>query len=293
MNTILFSIIIPSFNRFIVLPKALDYIFAQQFSNYEIIIVDDGSTDNTEQLIFNYKDSRIRYIKKSNGGVCSARNIGIEHSKGEYIVFFDTDDAVSNTWLLNFYTAISKEGKVDVISGGMIIKSDEFPNGKLVKPTDNGKGAIQWAVVSAGTFAVKKSFLMLAGYYDENIKYGENTELFLRFKIHNPTVAYTNSFDFTYYPSDDGGSKNVRNRFTSNLYIFHKHASWIESEPKNKFVYLNILVVDGIMLKEYKKALGFLFKSMKMKPFYVKNYARLVQLFFNYMKTDLLTVATK
>lgn len=293
MNAILFSIVIPSFNRSKVLPKALDCIFAQQFPNYEIIIVDDGSTDNTEQLIFNYKDSRITYVKKSNEGVCSARNLGIEHSKGEYIVFFDTDDAVSDTWLLNFYNAISKEGKVDIVCGGMIINSDEYPNGKLVKPADNGKGAIQLAVVSAGTFAVKKSFLILTGYYDENIKYGENTELFLRFKIHNPTVAYTNSIDFTYYPSVDGGSKNIKNRFTSNLYIFQKHASWIESDPKNKFVYLNILVVDGIMLKEYKKALGFLFKSMKMKPFYIKNYARLVKLFFNYIKTDILAFAIK
>jgi hypothetical protein len=134
---------------------------------------------------------------------------------------------------------------------------------------------------------------MLTGFYDENIKYGENTELFLRFKIHNPTVAYTNSFDFTYYPSVDGGSKNIRNRFTSNLYIFKKHISWIESEPKNKFVYLNILVVDGIKLKEYKKSLFFLLKSIKMNPFFTKSYVRLVQLFFNYIKTDLLAINSK
>lgn len=293
MKPTLFSIIIPTFNRANVLQKAIASILAQQFFDYEIIIVDDGSTDHTEQVILDYKDSRIRYIKKSNGGVCSARNLGVAQSKGEYIVFLDSDDAVSTEWLLNFNTAIIKKGTVDIVCGGMVVKSDEYPKSKLVSPSDNGKGAIRWAVVSAGTFAVKKSFLMLTGCYDENIKYGENMELFIRFKIHNPIVAYTNSFDFTYYPSDDGGSKNARNRFTSNLYIFQKHASWIESEPKNKFVYLNILVVDGIMLKEYKKALGFLFKSMKMKPFYVKNYARLVQLFFKYMKTDLLADATK
>jgi len=283
---------IPTFNDQKGLPAIVNSLL-NQFQSATVLIVDDGSTAGTEQVILDYKDSRIRYIKKSNGGVCTARNLGIEHSKGEYIIFFDTDDVVSDKWLLNFNTAINKEGKVDIVCGGMIIKSDEYPNGKLVKPSDNGKGAVRWAVVSAGTFAVKKSFLILTGCYDENIRYGENMELFIRFKIHNPTLSYTNSFDFTYYPSDDGGSKNVRNRFTSNLYIFQKHASWIESEPKNKFVYLNILVVDGIMLKEYKKALGFLFKSMKMKPFYVKNYARLVQLFFNYIKTDLLAVATK
>ena len=147
-----------------------------------------------------------------------------------------------------------------------------------------------WAVVSPGAFAVKKSFLLSCGLYDEKLKYAENTELFFRFKNKNPVLAYTYKFDLKYYPSENGGSKNIENRFNSNLYLLIKHARWFDEKPKDKFVYFNLLVVDGIELKEYKTALNFLFKSIRMMPLYFKNYFRLIQLFYNYIKTDFLSV---
>lgn len=89
----LFSVIIPTYNRANFLKRAIDSVLVQTFKDFELIIVDDGSTDNTKELINLYSDSRIKYIYKKNGGLNSARNKGLENANGRYIAFCDSDDS--------------------------------------------------------------------------------------------------------------------------------------------------------------------------------------------------------
>lgn len=87
------SIIVTTFNRSAFLKATIDSILAQTYQNFELIIVDDGSTDNTQEIIRSYSDSRIKYIYSSNwGGPAKPRNIGIEKANGMYIAFCDDDD---------------------------------------------------------------------------------------------------------------------------------------------------------------------------------------------------------
>jgi len=85
------SIIIPTYNRAHLIGQSLDSVFSQTFQDFEIIVVDDGSTDHTEKVLARYKD-RIRYIKQDNAGVSAARNRGILASTGDFIGFLDSDD---------------------------------------------------------------------------------------------------------------------------------------------------------------------------------------------------------
>lgn len=87
-----FSIVIPTYNRANYLPKAIESIVGQTFSDWELIIVDDGSIDNTKEIIQSYKDSRIRYIYQENAERSAARNNGINHVSGDWICFLDSDD---------------------------------------------------------------------------------------------------------------------------------------------------------------------------------------------------------
>lgn len=88
-----FSIIIPTYNRAWCIERAIKSILAQDFQGWEMIIVDDGSTDNTREIVEKYlSDTRIKYFFKENGGVGSARNLGIKNAKGEMMVFLDSDD---------------------------------------------------------------------------------------------------------------------------------------------------------------------------------------------------------
>ena len=89
----LVSVIIPTYNRASALGRAITSVLEQTFVDFELIIVDDGSTDNTEDIIRSFKDHRIRFVRhQQNSGVCAARNTGIRAARGEYIAFDDSDD---------------------------------------------------------------------------------------------------------------------------------------------------------------------------------------------------------
>lgn len=113
------SVIIPAYNVAGYLEKCLDSVIAQDFADYEVILIDDGSTDDTPQIADTYakKDARIQVIHKKNEGVSVARNTGIDLAKGEYILFFDGDDFAESYCLRELYeTAINKQ--VDTVIYG-------------------------------------------------------------------------------------------------------------------------------------------------------------------------------
>ncbi|QJB58015.1 glycosyltransferase family 2 protein [Pseudodesulfovibrio sp. zrk46] len=92
MNDSLISIILPTYNRAHFLPACLDSVFAQTYTNWELVVIDDGSTDSTVEVLEKYSDPRIVYIYQDNQGVSAARNTGIAQCKGEYIALLDSDD---------------------------------------------------------------------------------------------------------------------------------------------------------------------------------------------------------
>jgi len=85
------SVIIPTYNRALLIGQTLASVQAQTFSDYEVIVVDDGSTDATAQVVAGF-DGNVKYIAKQNGGQASARNVGIQYATGEYVAFLDSDD---------------------------------------------------------------------------------------------------------------------------------------------------------------------------------------------------------
>ena len=107
----LISVVIPAYNIEVFLPKCLDSILNQSFSDWELILVDDGSTDNTSYIAGNYarQYSQIKVIHKENGGVSSARNIGLDNAVGEWITFIDGDDCISKDFFTTFANLLSGE----------------------------------------------------------------------------------------------------------------------------------------------------------------------------------------
>ncbi|MFG1485247.1 glycosyltransferase family A protein [Halobacteriovorax sp. RZ-1] len=88
----LVSVIIPTYNRAMFLARAIDSVLRQSFQDFELIVIDDGSTDNSKQTVESYSDSRIKYFFQENRGVSAARNLGVKKSSGKYIAFLDSDD---------------------------------------------------------------------------------------------------------------------------------------------------------------------------------------------------------
>ena len=126
------SFIIPSYNSASTIKKAVESILSQTANiKYEIIIVDDGSTDNTEEVIKSYeKDDRIKYYKKENSGVADTRNYGVKMATGEYIIFVDSDDYISQELLRDIEPYLLQN--IDLIKWNPIFV-DENKN-ELFKP---------------------------------------------------------------------------------------------------------------------------------------------------------------
>ena len=107
----LISVIIPVYNTESYIGICLESLVEQTYTNFEVIMIDDGSTDNSGEICQEYteRDSRFHYYRKENGGVSSARNLGIEYSRGNYLTFVDSDDWVEEDYLEVLYNAIIDE----------------------------------------------------------------------------------------------------------------------------------------------------------------------------------------
>lgn len=106
-----FSIVIPTYNRAAFLPMAIDSVLSQTYGEWELIIVDDGSTDNTKDVVSQYGDSRITYIYQENAERSAARNNGIMHAIGEYVCFLDSDNFMKPDRLEKLSAFIAKENE--------------------------------------------------------------------------------------------------------------------------------------------------------------------------------------
>ncbi len=109
MRSAMISIIVPVYNVEIYIKECLDSILAQTIRDFELILIDDGSTDYSGRICNEYKekDSRVKVFHKENGGLSSARNKGLDEAKGEYICFIDSDDTIREDYLEKLYDAIT------------------------------------------------------------------------------------------------------------------------------------------------------------------------------------------
>lgn len=111
------SIIVPVFNAKAYIEKCITSILSQTFHNFELIIVDDGSNDGTSEICDSFSDKRIRVIHQTNHGVSAARNYGLQHAKGAYILFVDADDTIRDNMLNLMYTSARKTDSDIVLCG--------------------------------------------------------------------------------------------------------------------------------------------------------------------------------
>lgn len=112
MKEELISVVVPIYNVEKYLRLCLDSLLVQTYTNFEVLMINDGSPDDSANICKEYltKDRRFQYFEKENGGPSDTRNYGIEHSKGEYITFVDSDDWLKETFLADLYEAITRTG---------------------------------------------------------------------------------------------------------------------------------------------------------------------------------------
>lgn len=118
-SNILISVIVPSYNQGPYLDECLNSVLNQSFQYWECIVINDGSTDNTESVALKWTktDSRFKYIKQENKGVCAARNIAVQQSIGKYLLCLDGDDKISENFLSELLKSMQKDEQIKVAAG--------------------------------------------------------------------------------------------------------------------------------------------------------------------------------
>lgn len=167
-----FSVIIPTFNRDKLIVTAINSVLGQTFQDFELIIVDDGSSDNTKQVVCAISDERIKYIYKENGGQNSALNVGLRNAQGVYVAFLDSDDIWFAEKLQKVYEKFQKDPEVAVVyhqtgvqdrNGNIIAVNNDYLEGYVYSEV------LQQEYLSSQiSLSCKRECFDVIGFYDEN-----------------------------------------------------------------------------------------------------------------------------
>lgn len=231
-----FSVIIPLYNKENYIENTLKSVLQQTFDNFEIIIVNDGSTDNSEQKILNFNDSRIRYYSKINEGASKARNFGIEKAKADYICFIDADDYWYPEFLSTFHSVILNHKTQKVFSCAIEIETYKKKfQGQYSIQTKSGvqivdyfKSSLKNSIISTSSVVLHKDIFKKVGVFDPTIKSGQDTDLWIRVGL-DYNIVFINIVLATYVFDEKSLSRSVKD-FNKSL-KFEKYA---EFEKTNK-----------------------------------------------------------
>ena len=267
INTNLVSIIIATYNRANLIAETLDSVLAQTYQNWECIIVDDDSSDNTEEVVSKYNsDSRIRFFKRPAErikGSNSCRNYGIEKSSGHFIMFLDSDDLLLPDHLLKKIDVFTNNHQIDgVVSKTIMVSNNKEVIKKELRTvlTDNILEDFISLKVSWYIHDIlwRKSFLKDKVLYNENLMKMQDRDFHIRRLIEEPTLFLCNEYLTLYRiheksKSADSNCNVAESRHNAILQIIHS----LEQEGKLSVTIKNHLfkhqVQNLIVLHEHPK----------------------------------------
>ena len=242
MNLPIFSVVVPVYNVANYLPTCLDSVLAQTFKNFEIICVNDGSTDHSLSVLNAYSDARIKIITQKNMGLAAARNTGIQASRGLFVALLDSDDFWHPEKLSEHFTHFKFAPNVDVsYSASLFVDEDNqcLGVGQFPQLTDIDPGIIYCRnpVGNGSAPVIRKSFLnrmaetvegrngLRVQYFDESMRQSEDVEFWLRSALQGKAVFEGIGKPLTYYRVNESGlSADVEKQLKSWQYIEQKNS---------------------------------------------------------------------
>lgn len=180
-NKIFFSIIIPTYNRAHFIGNTIKSVLNQTYPDFEIIVVDDGSTDNTVEIVQSFSSDKIRYFKIPNSERGYARNFGSHHALGQWLIFFDSDDEMYNSYLEKAKKIIDENPSITIFHTEYDIKV----NNTIASHHTYPREIIFGNPFSCNNIVVRKSFFEKFKFIEDRTRAGlEDWELWLRISAH-------------------------------------------------------------------------------------------------------------
>ena len=247
------SVIVPVYNAEKYLDKCVESLLSQSFADFELLLVNDGSTDNSGKLCDEYakKDRRIKVFHKENGGVSSARNVALDHANGQWIAFVDSDDWVSENYLKDLHFAVVGEKKGLIFQGFSYYK-----NGKITESLEWEDETIQkedviklfeekkirkygYSCSKLYNMAVIKEYNLR---FDETLKIAEDLMFLLSYLPHIDYVRFISGANYFYRSVVDSLSKKHFS-YQSMYEVYEKSIPYMDalfkdiSDPGHGFFY--------------------------------------------------------
>ena len=248
MKRKLVSIIMPTYNCSLKIGRCIESIINQKYADFELIIVDDGSTDDTKEIVEKYiiRDKRIKYFYKENGGVSSSRNFGISKSVGDYVYFVDSDDEVTENSIVTLVELIEKFDCDFVKANYFYSKDDnrEYCSGKLNESLlvndSNRKKELLNNIIDGSmptfvwTVLLKKEFLMNIDLFDEQIDYMEDKVFYFEIFSRSNNFYLSNEIVYFYYFNDfKNKSVSYWEKYLDNINMVFKQLMYYSDKYDN------------------------------------------------------------
>jgi len=265
-----FSIIIPAFNRAHFLKETLDSCLQQVFRQFEVIVVDDGSTDNTENVIEKYlEDKRFSYYYKKNEGRSIARNFGATVAKGEYLKFLDSDDVLLPEYLEKCYNYIETNQDVRFLHTGHFIKNEK-ENVFLAKKL-NYQGNVYRKLwfrndIALCTTVISADLFFEAGGFRPGLEAMEDWEFWIR--ISKKVPLHFIRENMAVYRQHSGNTLSDREKMNAGRLEALKFLGDVDAEllKRNEAFWLYLECGYSLTDKMHLQALKFLLRSIWMYP---------------------------
>lgn len=221
------SVVIPAYNVAPYIADTLNSVFAQTFTDFEVILVDDGSHDGDEleRALGPYRD-RVRYVRQENLGAGAARNRGIRESRGEFIAFLDSDDLWMPTYLEK-QVRFLREGGHDLAYADALLFGDSPIAGKTYMQTAPSVGPVTFLslvrnecnILTSGVVA-RRSMLVEVGLFNESLRNGQDFELWTRLARHGARLGYQRKVLLRYRCREGSLSGDAMNRIAREMRVY-------------------------------------------------------------------------
>ncbi|MBK6935111.1 MAG: glycosyltransferase family 2 protein [Bacteroidales bacterium] len=281
------SIILPTYNRAYIIEKGINSLLNQTYQDFEIIIVDDGSTDNTEEIIkkLQEKDKRIKYIKlKTNKGAATARNIGIKAARGEYIAFQDSDDEWMHEKLEKQVKVLDTSSKEVVVYTGFwkleCNKKTYIPNKNISNKEGNiHKELLKVNLIGTPSILLYKQSLEKIGAFDENLPRLQDWDLSIRLSEFYEFILIDEPLFIAHILPDSISTNDEAHILAMNI-ILTKYHNEIYKDLKIRKAWsikFNSIAKCYLDKNNDKKARQLYWTAIKLYPFWRGNYIDLAK----------------
>lgn len=295
----LISVIVPVYNSETTLIRCVNSILCQTYSRFELILIDDGSTDSSGFICENFatRDSRIKVFHKKNGGVSSARNIGISNMSGEWVAFIDSDDWIENTYLERMFNKVAD--RTDLVISCANAINHPYPEHFIFPDYEIKNGEIDILFSSFGlywrtspwsklfkTSIIKKQAL----FFTEGMHIGEDAEFLYSYLLFTHEITLSNSKDYNYLYDKNGTSltKRINSVESELLALNHIHVAInnliTKGFIKNRIAINNLYWLEATYIRRVINSLYY--NSVKIRKRISTLKSLDIQLLVNYMITS-------